>query len=154
ARFDTALNNMPHGLCMFDAERRVVVANRRLAELLYVSSDIPVQRASVSDLFKQCVRGGALSSSSATHLTVAFEDHLRKRAPGELLIETRTGRTLAITFNAVADSGSVVLFEDITERKIAEAKIQQLAHFDALTGLPNRGFFREQMDTAIASLQR
>jgi len=154
ARFDTALNNMPHGLCMFDAERRVVVANRRLAELLYVSSDIPAQRASVSDLFKQCVRGGTLSSSSATHLTLAFEDHLRKRAAGELLIETRTGRTLAITFNAVADSGSVVLFEDITERKIAEAKIQQLAHFDSLTGLPNRGFFREQMDTAIATLQR
>ena len=31
-RFDTALNNMPHGLCMFDAERRVVVSNRRLAD--------------------------------------------------------------------------------------------------------------------------
>ena len=29
-RFDTALNNMPHGLCMFDAERRIVVANKRL----------------------------------------------------------------------------------------------------------------------------
>ena len=26
-RFDTALNNMPHGLCMFDADRRIVVAN-------------------------------------------------------------------------------------------------------------------------------
>ena len=34
-RFDTALNNMPHGLCMFDAERRAGrSANRRLAELL------------------------------------------------------------------------------------------------------------------------
>ena len=40
-RFDTALNNMPHGLCMFDSEQKVVVANRKLAELLYVSSDIP-----------------------------------------------------------------------------------------------------------------
>ena len=27
-RFDTALNNMPHGLCMFDAERRIAVSNR------------------------------------------------------------------------------------------------------------------------------
>ena len=35
-RFDTALNNMPHGLSMFDAERRLVVANRRLAEILAV----------------------------------------------------------------------------------------------------------------------
>ena len=29
-RFDTALNNMPHGLCMFDANRRIVVSNRKL----------------------------------------------------------------------------------------------------------------------------
>ena len=28
-RFDTALNNMPHGLCMFDADRRIAVANKR-----------------------------------------------------------------------------------------------------------------------------
>ena len=34
ARFDTALNNMPHGLCMFDAERRIAVSNKRLGELL------------------------------------------------------------------------------------------------------------------------
>ena len=27
-RFDTALNNMPHGLCMFDAKRQIVVSNR------------------------------------------------------------------------------------------------------------------------------
>ncbi len=29
-RFDTALNNMPHGLCMFDSNRRIVVANQKL----------------------------------------------------------------------------------------------------------------------------
>ena len=39
-RFDTALNNMPHGLCMFDAERRAVVSNRRLATLLDLECDI------------------------------------------------------------------------------------------------------------------
>ena len=27
-RFDTALNNMPHGLCMFDAERRAAVSQQ------------------------------------------------------------------------------------------------------------------------------
>ena len=31
-RFDTALNNMPHGLCMFDSDRRVVVTNQKLNE--------------------------------------------------------------------------------------------------------------------------
>ena len=33
-RFDTALNNMPHGLCMFDSKRCVVVANQKLNQQL------------------------------------------------------------------------------------------------------------------------
>ena len=43
----------------------------------------------------------------------------------------------------------VVLVEDITERKIAEAKINHLARFDALTGLPNRATLRERMEQAL-----
>jgi diguanylate cyclase (GGDEF)-like protein len=153
-RFDTALNNMPHGLCMFDADRKVVVANKRFAELLYVASDIPKKWASVRELFDECVRGGTLSSSSAEHLTREFEDRLSRRVVGELFIETKIGRTLALTFNPIAERGFVVLFEDITERRNAEAKIHQLARFDSLTGLPNRGFFREQLEAAIAAIQR
>ena len=33
-RFDTALNNMPHGLCMFDSKRHIVVVNRKFNEQL------------------------------------------------------------------------------------------------------------------------
>src|SRR3954447_24971282 len=35
-RFDTALNNMPGGVCMFDARRTLVVSNHKLSELLGV----------------------------------------------------------------------------------------------------------------------
>ena len=31
--FDMALNNMPHGLCLLDAEQNLVVCNRRYAEI-------------------------------------------------------------------------------------------------------------------------
>ena len=40
--------------------------------------------------------------------------------------------------------------EDITERKIAEAKINHLARFDSLTGLPNRTILRDRMERALA----
>ena len=43
-RFDTALNNMPHALCMFDAERRIVVANKRLNEHLGLPADPRAER--------------------------------------------------------------------------------------------------------------
>jgi len=44
----------------------------------------------------------------------------------------------------------VVLVEDITERKIAEAKINHLARFDALTGLPNRTVLLDRMERALS----
>src|SRR5690606_1369029 len=39
-RFDTALNNMPHGLCMFDAGGHLLVSNQRFAEILGLNSGI------------------------------------------------------------------------------------------------------------------
>ena len=45
-------------------------------------------------------------------------------------------------------------FVDITERKIAEERIQSLAYFDALTGLPNRTLLLDRLTLALASARR
>ncbi|WP_181952555.1 sensor domain-containing protein [Vulcaniibacterium gelatinicum] len=42
-------------------------------------------------------------------------------------------------------AGAVVALHDITERKQAEERLQQLAHFDTLTGLPNRRLFYQSL---------
>ena len=49
-----------------------------------------------------------------------------------------------------AGFGSVVICTDLTDRRQAEARIQHMAHYDWLTGLPNRVFFRERLNAAIA----
>ena len=46
------------------------------------------------------------------------------------------------------------VIEDVTARKQSEARIARLAHYDALTGLPNRVFFREQLDQALKRVRR
>ncbi|MBI5431150.1 MAG: GGDEF domain-containing protein [Nitrosomonadales bacterium] len=43
---------------------------------------------------------------------------------------------------------------DISERKSAEQRIEQLAHFDALTDLPNRTLFFDRLDQAVARARR
>ncbi len=51
----------------------------------------------------------------------------------------------------MAGGGTVVLVEDITERRNAEAKIHHMARFDELTGLPNRLNFRNQIEQLLAN---
>ncbi|MTW21225.1 EAL domain-containing protein [Allochromatium palmeri] len=50
--------------------------------------------------------------------------------------------------------GAVVTFHDISARQRAEAEIQHLAFHDALTGLPNRLLFKEELGQALAVLHR
>lgn len=51
----------------------------------------------------------------------------------------------------VSISGTV---QDITERKVAEVRIEQLAFYDALTGLPNRTLFQDRLQQALAMARR
>src|SRR5690606_16163981 len=44
---------------------------------------------------------------------------------------------------------TVLLFEDITERVKAEERINYMAHYDTLTGLPNRAYFTEQVEADL-----
>jgi diguanylate cyclase (GGDEF)-like protein len=153
-RFDTALNNMPHGLCMFDGGGRLVVSNRRLAEILKISPEFLRKGVSMRALLRECVRNGTVLSGTPGHFIAGIERHLAGRTAGDLVVEIEDGRTLALTFQPMDNGGSVVLVEDITERKSAEAKINHLARYDALTGLPNRTYFRDQMERAVALTRR
>ncbi|MGO9398063.1 MAG: putative bifunctional diguanylate cyclase/phosphodiesterase, partial [Xanthobacteraceae bacterium] len=80
-------------------------------------------------------------------------DHLEARLAhiddSAFSLDLLNGRTLEFTVQPMENGGMVVLIEDITERKIAEAKINHLARFDALTGLPNRTVLRDRMERAL-----
>ena len=69
------------------------------------------------------------------------------------LTEAPGGRAIEIVNRPLKSGGWVATIEDITERKRADEKIAHLAHYDALTDLPNRALFRERLEHALKDLR-
>ncbi|MGB9364419.1 MAG: EAL domain-containing protein [Xanthobacteraceae bacterium] len=150
-RFDTALNNMPHGLCMFDAERRIVVANKRLNEHLGLPAEAELKGFTPEKLVTVGADNGLIPAGEAERLVHDFNARLAGAESHAFVIDLHNGRTLEFTVQPMENGGMVLVGEDVTERKIAQAKINHLARFDSLTGLPNRSILRSRMDNALAA---
>ena len=149
-RFDTALNNMPHGLCMFDSKQRIVVANQKLNQQLGLAQDLELKGRSLRSLVGSVVEAGMLDEIGAQNLIKCLNVPLTDGDDAAFTVDMQNGRTLEFTEQPMENGGMVFLVEDITERKIAEAKINHLARYDALTGLPNRAVLRASMERALA----
>jgi diguanylate cyclase (GGDEF)-like protein len=59
-----------------------------------------------------------------------------------------------IRFVRQSEEFVLAVVRDVTEQKIANQKIHQLAYFDTLTGLPNRQYFSNELQRAIDSAER
>ena len=69
------------------------------------------------------------------------------------LTEAPGGRAIEIVNKPLNGGGWVATIEDITDRKRAELKIAHLAHYDALTDLPNRVLLHEKLERALKEIQ-
>ena len=148
-QFDTALNNMPHGLCMFTSDTCLAVMNHRFSEMMKLPADFAHLRPGASDILSACVDAGSISEASARMILAEIEN---PQAKGIITSDpdVARGRSLSWAFQPMVDGGAVVLLEDVTERRNAEARITHLARYDELTGLPNRVNFRDEIEHLLA----
>jgi diguanylate cyclase (GGDEF)-like protein len=147
-QFHAALNNMVQGLLMYDPAGKLIISNRRFAELM----GMPWEKWDISALGTTVPQGMQLlddltniTIKNHTQLSAELQSILGQHRTGSLIIERSDGRTLSATCMPMTDGGFVVTFEDITQRRRVEKEISHMAHYDALTDLPNRVLFYEKM---------
>ena len=62
------------------------------------------------------------------------------------MTSTPDGRTIRLIFKRSPDGGWATTLEDVTEGRRDQARIEHLAHYDALTNLPNRSLFQRHAE--------
>ncbi len=149
-RFDAALSNMALGLVMLDRDRRVLVANPKIAGLLGVSADDVIIGLGIEELLRRSADVGCLSEANIEQLLMTFNGMSACREKREILIENKAGRVLEFSFHPLENGDFLLLVEDISEKRSAEAAVHRLAYFDPLTELPNRRSFFDGVERALA----
>ena len=149
-RFDAALNNMSQGLCLYDAEHRLLVANRRFYEIYRLDPAVVRPGITFPELLARSIAAGNHSPAVAQSLIAERLGFVARREAGTSFQDLADGRVIAISHEPIPGGQWVVTYEDITERRRAEAQITYLARYDTLTGLPNRLQLRERLHEALA----
>ncbi|MEE4453111.1 EAL domain-containing protein [Novosphingobium resinovorum] len=149
---DAALGNMHQGLCLFDAQRELLMANSRFAQIWGIDPAVTLRGqtlAAVADAAAavQVARGLSERDAEFLHRQVVQCFELPGGSP--VVLDVGEHLVVAMTSRAMPGGGRVVTFEDITERRRSEDKIAHMAMHDSLTGLPNRSSFAHWIDAEL-----
>ena len=151
---DRALDKLRQGLCVFDGQRRLLLFNRRYAEMYRIRPEdlrIGMTLQQLADLRYAAGTGPNIPKES--YLAWRDSIQLADRVT-ETVVTLCNGDVHEIHHEPTPGGGWVATFDDITERRRVERRIQHMAHHDALTGLPNRVLFAGRLAGVVEQLGR
>ena len=153
-RFDSALTSMSQGLCMFDAHEKLILSNAHFSEIYGIPAEKIIPGMTTRELMGLMADSTSVADVDPEGTLALQRNFIRAGNHGSLVERLTDGRSISILHRPTPDGGHVATFEDITERLLAEEKIKHLAHYDALTDLPNRVTFYERMGSVLSHLRR
>ncbi len=139
-RFEAALENMSQGLCLLDAEARLIVSNRRFGELFQLPPGWNRAGVHVAEI----LASSPVLEDASTYLQLAAAPHY-----DFLRQELGNGRIIAIAHQPLPDGGCVDTFQDITEQHHAQQRVAHMSQHDPLTDLPNRMLLHEGLQSTL-----
>jgi diguanylate cyclase (GGDEF)-like protein/PAS domain S-box-containing protein len=149
---ELTLENMAHGLCMFDGEQKLIVCNTRYAKMYGLSADQMRPGATLRAVLEARVSAGSSPKAAQEYIETRLAEVIRNE-PYYAVNELRDGRVVAVTHQPIDGGGWVAIHQDITDSRRDEERVAFMAHHDLLTGIANRTSFMERLDEAGARLR-
>jgi len=154
-RFSAAVENMSHGLCMFDADERMIICNGNYLSIFSLDAKIVRPGIPFLDILQHSVDIGVASQSAADLYAIRkpYIERAQASTYEEILSD---GRIVSITHRPLASGGWVSIYEDITEQRRAEQELkEQHRRFDAALANMSQGLLMYDADgTLIVRNQR
>ncbi|KAA9010473.1 putative bifunctional diguanylate cyclase/phosphodiesterase [Histidinibacterium aquaticum] len=151
-RLLTAIDALPDGFVLYDAQDRLVVCNDRYKELYAESAEAIVPGATFEEILRHGLVHGQYPEALGRE-----DDWLAERLAAHRLAETEVeqqlpgNRWLRILERRTPDGGRVGLRIDITQNKTRERELRQAADTDPLTGLLNRRGLTARLEEIAAA---
>lgn len=151
---DAALNTMIHGLAMYDANLKLAVCNAPHRSLYGIPDTLALPGTPLTAIARFLIERQVIGADQVRETRKVLGEVQQTHQASSLELITRGGRVLVVTIAPAAEGGVLMLTEDATERKATEARIEQMARFDELTGLANRFEFNNRLTDAFGRLER
>jgi diguanylate cyclase (GGDEF)-like protein len=151
-KLDTALNNMSHGLCMFDARGVLLVHNARYLEMFGIPEGLVRPGITLRELLRRLADAG-LIDGNRDRLDAYVADLRSSLAAGQTTHSERAlnnGRLIHITNRPLADGGWVATHEEVTDLRHREDELKlQNMKFDAALQNMSQGLVMFDADSKL-----
>ena len=119
-----ALDAMAHGLCVFDAEWRIALFNRRYLEIFNLSSEVIRPGLSYRDMLAHSCERGNLAPGAVEAFWGKRRKLLERGAPFTWCRELPSGIIVSMRYEPLPDGGWVSVYEDVTAQHHLEAQLR------------------------------
>jgi diguanylate cyclase (GGDEF)-like protein/PAS domain S-box-containing protein len=127
-RLNGALNNMNQGLCMFDAQNRLMVWNARYQEMYRIAPERIWVGCTIRDLLDARIAAGTFPLDPGKY-DAELREALKQGKVFVNDVELDDGRVIAVVNQPIEGGGWVATHEDITERIRAERELGRTRAF-------------------------
>ncbi|HEV2544230.1 MAG TPA: EAL domain-containing protein [Methylobacterium sp.] len=154
ARLNAALDTLSLGFLLYDGDHRLLVINRRYHEIYRLPTGAVTPGMPAQEVLRRSVMAESRSDRSEAEQLAEIDALMGADAVPTQIQHLADGRIVAIEIQPIDGGGFVAIFEEVTERWNAEARIAHMARHDAVTELPNRVLLRERIEGAIIQARR